>query len=261
MQIKLSASIRAKLRRQPIARGLSIPRHIPLAGSLIVMTSLIGCASQPSTVVTASDVTMHEQELRVSGFISEYTVVQIRGLSADHKFERIRVNVEAGEPLATMQLGYFIHREQLDLIVDQYCLGPCANYLFTAAAAKYFEPNAIVAWSDGALAESWTQQNQTFLVPGVRFIAEQYLDTFLRREIRFFERIGVDQDITVLGYNEAYGCADGNYRGFYYAIPDLLRFGVTSIHVAEGTWRTAFDHYPEQFCQVDLSNEFKSISF
>lgn len=219
------------------------------------------CSSQPETStssISTASVKVTERELEIHGFIDEAAIDKIRALSTNYSFERIRVNVEGGDPQATMQLGYFIHRRELDLVVEEYCLGACANYLFTAAKTKYLGPESIVAWSGGALSSSWTQQNQRFLFPGARFVAEQYLDSFLRREIRFFERIGVDQAITEYGYAPASGCTDSQ-SGFYYTIPGLLRFGIVDVIPARGDWRTAFDHYPDSYCRVDLSNEIDVI--
>lgn len=242
----------APLRRSIVSKVLCV---------LSVGILMTGCSSQPddSTPATsAADVKITDQELEIHGYIDEATLTKIRALSTNYSFSRVRVKIEGGEPLATMQLGYFIHRRQLDLVVDQYCLGACANYLFTAAKTKYLGPESIVAWSNGARSSSWTQQNQRFLFPGARFVAEQYLDSFLRRENRFFERIGVDQAVTEYGYAQASGCS-APQQGFYYTIPELLRFGIANVVPAHGDWRTAFDHYPDSFCRVDLSNEIDVI--
>lgn len=220
---------------------------------------LSGCSARSEPTNPSASVKITEQELEIRGFIDESTIAQIRALQSNYDFTRIRVHVEDGDPLATMQLGYFIYRRELDLVVDTACLGACANYLFTAAKTKYLGPESIVAWSGGAMSSSWTQQNQRYLVPGARFVAEQYMDAFLRREIRYFERIGVAQAVTHYGYEEASGCPLGS-RGFYYTVPELLRFGIADIQLAHGDWRTAFDHYPDTFCQVNLSREIDVIS-
>lgn len=219
-----------------------------------LLIGLSGCATQSTPSTSTAAVSFSDSELFINGHINEVTVEEVRALHQSQPIERVRVNVASGDPLATMQLGYWIHRHQYDLVVEEQCLGACANYLFTAAATKYLEPGSVVAWSDGALSSSWTQQNQRYLVPGVRFVAEQYMDAFLRREIRFFERIGVDQGVTAYGYASASGC-DNSEAGFYYSIPELLRFGIANVEPAEGNWQNAFEHYPERYCRVDLSQE------
>lgn len=232
-------------------RGLVLAAKLTGISMVLVLLGACGTTPPPPT----GEVQVLDDEISISGYLSEDLVNEIRALTRDHSFSRFRVDVYDGDPQATMQLGYYINRNQLDLVVAGECLGPCANYLFTAAASKYLESGAVVAWFGGALAESWTQQNQRLLIPGIRHVAEQYMDSFLRREIRFFQRIEVEQSITSAGYQEASGCNHADNVGFYYALPQLLRFGVSGIHAADGDWQTAFDHYPEQFCQVDLSLE------
>lgn len=227
-----------------------------LAASALLFAACSSSAPPPPV----GEVSAAGSEVSITGFISDGTVEQVRALANGSKFSRIRVDVYDGDPQAAMQIGYFIHRNQLDLVVDGDCLGPCANYLFTAANNKHLQQDAVVAWFGGALSESWTQQNQNLLIPGIRHIAERYMDAFLRREIRFFQRIGVEQSITSYGYSEASGCKPQDHAGFYYSIPQLLRFGVAEVHTEEGDWKDSFGHYPEQFCQVDLSSEHEVIT-
>lgn len=236
-------------------RGLALTAKLTVTSMALVFIGACGSTSPPPP----GEVQVLEDEIAISGYLSEDLVEKIRTLTREHSFSRFRVDVYDGEPQATMQLGYYINRHQLDLVVTGECLGPCANYLFTAAANKYLERGAVVAWFGGALSASWTQQNQSLLIPGIRHVAEQYMDSFLRREIRFFQRIEVEQSITSAGYLESSGCHNVNHVGFYYAFPQLLRFGVTDVHTADGDWRTAFAHYPEQFCQVDLSMQHEGF--
>lgn len=250
------ANARRLKRATPRCQVAGLIRWLSAGSALLFFTA---CSSSSPEAPTG-DVRVLDEEIVISGYISERTVEQIRAISNIANFNQVRVDVYDGEPLASMQLGYFIHSNELDIVVDGHCLGPCANYLFTAANKKYLTDEAIVAWFGGALAESWTQQNQRLLVPGIRHVAEQYMDAFLRRETRYFQRIGVDQRVTSLGYHESSGCTDPNYEGFYYSIPQLLRFGIADIQLAENNWRDAFNHYPEQFCQVDLSAEYKALS-
>ena len=97
--------------------------------------------------------------------------------------------------------------------------------------------NAIVAWSGGAQDESWINQWSFYIFPGFRNVVEHYLDAFLRRETRFFNRINVDQNITHFGYDEQVGCMDGDtFRGFYYDVADLLILGVGRTSRDTASW-------------------------
>lgn len=216
---------------------------------------LNACASKPAEQQPRSRVSVDGERLVIDGFIDLHTIDQVRALSRQYELTELSVTSAGGDPLAALQLGNWVHRESLNIIVEELCLGPCANYIFTAAEEKHLHPDAVVAWSGGALQESWTQQYQDYLMPGVRFIAENYMDRLYRREARFFDRVGVDQRITVYGHHTLSGCAE-NQQGFYYSMPQLLRLGVTKIYT-DAHWSEAFSHYPEQYCEVELSSELE----
>lgn len=218
------------------------------------------CSSTQSEPDNLAEVETDGPLLIIDGYIDQSTVDRIRQLSVDHNFSKVRVNSPGGDPLANIQLGGWIHRQELDIEVYEQCLHSCANYLFTAAQEKTIHPGAIVAWSGGALEESWTQQWQDYLIPGVRHVVEQYLDRFLRREIRFFERVGVDQRITVYGQEDESSCMSDDMKGFYYSVPDLLSMGVYDVNTPEQNWDEAFANYGEQFCQVELSSRSDRIT-
>lgn len=231
-----------------------------LITTLLSAVFLSGCSSSPSGSSSA-EVHAEQDVLIIDGYISEHTVASVQALAEQQRFSTIRVNSHGGEPLASLQLGGWVHREKLDIEVTGQCLQACANYLFTAAQQKTIHSGAIVAWSGGALEESWTQQYSNYWIPGVRHVVEQYMDRFLRREIRFFERIGVDQRITVFGYHKLAGCDTDTMEGFYYSIPTLLRLGVDNVHTPQTSWQEAFTHYGAQFCKVELSSELEVITF
>ncbi|WP_126788409.1 hypothetical protein [Aliidiomarina sedimenti] len=226
-----------------------------LSLSMLSLT-LVACSSTPPSSPRSS-VAAEGNTLVVDGFINQNTISQIKQFTAQQRFTSLRVNSEDGEPLAALQLGNWIHRNDLDVTVDGVCLRACANYIFTAGNDKHLRPGSIVAWSGGALEDSWTQQYQNYLMPGVRYILENYLDRLYRREARFFERTGVDQKITIYGHHPESGCSEQQAKnGFYYSVPHLLRMGVTKIYT-DAHWSDAFAHYPEQYCEVELSSELE----
>lgn len=235
-------------------------RSLLSTSMLLTLPILAGCSSSGTETPSAS-VSADQNTLIISGFISELTVEQTLLLAEQHNLTTLRINSRGGEPLASLQLGNWIHRNNLNIEVEEQCLHACANYLFTAAQEKTIHDGAVVAWYGGALEESWTQQYSNYWVPGVRHIVEQYMDRFLRREIRFFERVGVDQRITVFGYHDLAGCDVNSMEGFYYSIPTLLRLGVDNIHIPQRDWQDAFNDYSTQFCKVELSSELEVITF
>jgi hypothetical protein len=234
--------------------------HLRLSSVAALSVLVSACSSTPSAPEDIASIETEGSLLIIDGYIGQATVDRIRQLSSEQKFSRLRVNSPGGDPLANIQLGGWVHRQELDIEIYEQCLHSCANYLFTAADQKTIHPGAVVAWSGGALEDSWTQQWQDYLIPGVRHVVEQYLDRFLRREIRFFERVEVDQRITVFGQDEDQGCMTEGMKGFYYSVPVLLSLGVYDVETPGREWDNAFASYGEDFCQVDLSSRADRIA-
>src|SRR5690242_17100039 len=56
------------------------------------------------------------------------------------------VRSQGGEIATTIKLADLILSKQATVIVDGYCLGNCANYLFVASLKTFVPKDALVAW-------------------------------------------------------------------------------------------------------------------
>ncbi|WP_113907335.1 hypothetical protein [Aliidiomarina celeris] len=222
---------------------------------LIVGSTLAGCSNQQALEAESSTyVALEQDHFVIRGPIDMDATRKLTALfESNSSIRTLAISSDGGDPMAAMQLGYLLHRNQFTLEVEDYCLNSCANYVFTAAYERKLTADAIVAWSGGATEESWVQQWSFYILPGIRHVVEQYLDAFLRRETRYFDRINVDQQITAYGFDANVGCMQGgSYRGFYYDSADLLVMGVGRTSREGSSWVSTFDHYPSDFCKVEL---------
>lgn len=230
-------------------------RKLVSAGLTVCVAMLVGaCSSTETERSRDTHVETSDTSFVLTGPVDMEAARLLSELAeANPDIRRLIVRSEGGDPMAGIQLGYLLNRNQFTLEIDGYCLDSCANYLFTGAYNRVLREDAIVAWSGGATEESWVTQWSFYLLPGIRTVVEQYLDAFLRRETRFFDRIQVDQRITAYGFDANIGCMDkGDFRGFYYDSADLLVMGVGRTTRENTTWLTAFNHYPNEFCKVEL---------
>ncbi|MCC7597585.1 hypothetical protein IGS61_08805 [Janthinobacterium sp. FW305-129] len=62
----------------------------------------------------------------------------------------LRVNSDAGEPQAAMQLGRLVRQLRLDIAIDTVCAGSCALYVFPAARHKSIPGGAVLALQESA---------------------------------------------------------------------------------------------------------------
>lgn len=167
-----------------------------------------------------------------------------------------------GDVEAGMELGTWVFERKLDVHVPEYCISSCASYVFTAGKRKNVGPTALLIWHGGTTQEglgggSPCEHLETPDIPcDEQALGKLLADTLARvrkLEVDFFARIGVDQDITVLGQRPGYDCRQGyEYVGWYYSIDDMEKLGVTDVSVVGGDWQPTAPFPDVKFCRVVL---------
>lgn len=178
---------------------------------------------------------------------------------ASPKPTTILIESHGGAAGAAMQLGMWMLDHELDVRVDTFCYSSCANYVFLAGRNKFLAPHASIMWH-GGVTQPINRADLEHLLDDmlgalddearVAVLAERPRERLLEqmeaskleliaRETRFFERIGVDQRITVLGhlFERELLAADHDYSGWDLALEDLDKLGVHHIRVTgDATW-------------------------
>lgn len=88
-------------------------------------------------------------ELRINGHINAALTAQMHTALA-HGRHVIRISSSGGDQLPALALARDMRRAHASLIVDGICGGPCANYLFLAAARRSVMPGSLVIFSGTA---------------------------------------------------------------------------------------------------------------
>ena len=87
--------------------------------------------------------------IAMRGPIAEGDVDKLR-LLATPGTALLRVNSDAGDPQAAMQLGRYLRQRQWRLAIDTMCAGSCALYVFPAALRKNIPADAVLALQESA---------------------------------------------------------------------------------------------------------------
>lgn len=87
--------------------------------------------------------------LRINGHIDAAIANQMHD-ALGHGGHAIRVTSAGGDPLPVLALARDMRRAHATLIVDGLCAGPCANYLFPAAAKRTILTGGLVIFSGTA---------------------------------------------------------------------------------------------------------------
>jgi hypothetical protein len=150
------------------------------------------------------------------------------------KPETLIMSSEGGNVMNGIELGEWVYDTGLVVVVDGVCASSCANYVFTAGRQKGLKKDSVIIWHGS----SWQQDADELYRQGDPSVIE-----WRQREVGFFEKIGVDHQITIYGLNRypfrtylgAIMTANP-IEGFDYSIEDMAKFGVTNVYEIEGEW-------------------------
>ena len=176
--------------------------------------------------------------LLYTGLITPEAVARARGLlEASPQVGEVVINSAGGDVEAGMDFGEAIHERGLDVrVVDGLCMSSCANYVFPAARRKTIEPGSLVLWHGSMLQQGLAgsidfsraeEQLGRPLTGFERWRGRRAVRSFVRaagrRQAGFYDRIGVDATITVIGQRQGCGCI------CTLSIADLALFGVLDV--------------------------------
>jgi hypothetical protein len=171
------------------------------------------------------------------------------------------ITSSGGEVEAGIELGYWVHDQQVDIEIPVYCMSSCANYVFTAGNNKFIAAGAIVAWhgnynhllqtglwkDDIAYRMEQTGEDEDTAM----MVALTVVDRLVRLEQFFFEHIGVNEYICWIGKMPPHNVP--NY--YFLSSEDMARFGVGNVHTPDDYGTSNGFSVEEDIRYVSLSNE------
>lgn len=90
-------------------------------------------------------------EIEFIGEITHDSVDRIQQrLDSSPQTKVLKITSQGGDISAGLRLGRLVYKRQLDIIVNNYCVSSCANYVFPAARNKVIGIQGIVVWHGGA---------------------------------------------------------------------------------------------------------------
>ena len=169
-----------------------------------------GCSSVAHNDVNEINL-IDEHTIEFIGSTSKAKGKQLEELLSKHSrtIDTLVVTSTGGEVFGGMSIGYLVHKFGLKVVVKKYCMSSCANYIVTASSDVTIAKGAFLGWHGGSTQPiyspietevSWLSQILIFL-GGNDEDSEMgvYLDRWQNEEINFFETVGVNQAVTILG--------------------------------------------------------------
>ena len=226
-----------------------------------------GAADTPDPGERSFDISISGDSIIYRGEISNAANQYFFALidKAEEPLKTLVITSVGGDVDAGMNLGRWLFERQLDVHVTSFCGSSCANYVFPAGRRKYVDETAMVAWHGGATQENlgevpacedlgWFKEMFGCDVEAYRQQFTQMITDLRTREQKYFEEIGVDQRITVLGQNPDFACGvdDSSSTGWYYSIEDLEQLGVDHVEVLGDEWTPMPPTEQQKICRLSL---------
>ena len=159
---------------------------------------------------------------------------------ADVKPNRLLITSGGGDVMLGIELGYFVHKHQLDVEVQKYCGSSCANYVFTAARQKILQRDSVLFWHGSSYQPD---MDKIFRADDKEDVLTQPIKDWRMTENEFFKTIQVSPSITVYGmladerWSEAVDRKKPPYlMGWVYSVADMKKFGVTNVVLKDSEW-------------------------
>lgn len=199
-----------------------------LVASIILM--LPGCATTPdeSPEPKAYEVWHEADHIIYRGLMINDAVEEVAELLRKHgdSINWLAIESPGGDVMIGMDLGELVFEHVLDVkVINTGCHSSCANYVFTAGRRKVIAEGATVTWHGSALQRSLNMA--TRVQRRARPSPRRMLNQIKERQKAFFERIGVDARITIVGQ-------DLNCRCIWaLSVEDMARFGLDGVEVPD----------------------------
>lgn len=153
---------------------------------------------------------------------------------------RLLITSGGGDVMLGMELGYFVHKHQLDVEVEKYCGSSCANYVFTAARQKILQRDSVLFWHGSSYQPD---MDKIFRADDNEDVLTQPIKDWRMAENEFFKTIQVSPSVTVYGmladerWSEAADRKKPPYlMGWVYSVADMQKFGVTNVVLKDSEW-------------------------
>jgi hypothetical protein len=241
---------------------------------LVLITVIsVGLALEIRTNRKRPIIELREGSLYYDGWIADAGAQRLIALyeAQEIKPTLLRIRSVGGGIDAGMELGEFIHRNQIAVHVVDYCMSSCANYVFTAGKYKVLSPGALVAWHGSAIQKIWRLSRDSHKRLKEKYVCESqetceselaeiekrlirgydasaYLAAARARQRAFFDSIGVDEAVTVYG-QDVVECR----CTWTFSIDDMQHFNINDVR-EERVW-----YLPQFSLQAWLHGRYNDV--
>ncbi|MGL6115563.1 MAG: hypothetical protein ACRC1R_11150 [Cetobacterium sp.] len=157
---------------------------------------------------------------------------QVINLYNKNKVKGLVLNSRGGEINLGIDLGEWVYDNKIDIYVKNYAFSSMANYVVPAGKNIFLYKNSMIGWHGGATqipSNIW----ESFIE---KILLKKYMEKTRIREEKFFNKIGVKQEITTYGQKEQFKKYENDYIGWTYSLNMLKHFGINNVILLDQEW-------------------------
>ena len=192
-----------------------------LVACLAAAAIVSACAARQPGVDTVV-VRLTGDAIEYRGMLSDVSVAKVSALLMNNSGVRwLQIDSDGGDVELGMALGELVRDYRLNVrVVGDGCHSSCANYVFPAGDIKLIGAGALVSWHGSAI------QRDLGTKASVDPELESLIDDLRARQHAYFEGLGLDERITIVGQDLDCNCA------WTLSVTDMARFGLEGVEAS-----------------------------
>lgn len=185
--------------------------------------------------------------LRLAGPVSADMLEAVKSELDRGGLKRLVIKSNGGYVEAGQAIGHLIHVAKLTVIVDEYCVSSCANYIFTAGYRRIIPNGAYVAWHGNTFQKSGREFDlcgrTVSSLDGLPWLPEDIeerkadaagIQRRRAQDLHFFSTVGVNEYIARAGQEPK------NYGNFTMTEASMRRLGLQRIEAPKNYGTPAY---------------------
>jgi hypothetical protein len=195
----------------------------------------------------------NDNHVRFSGEFSSLVVDDVIQNFRNSKSKWLIIKSKGGEVKSALRLADYIYDNRINVIIEDYCISSCANYIFPAADIKIIDKTGVLGFHGGPRDpieidvkdlgeqfESMPKEQKAAVIAAMKSDMQSIQKSLSTLENSFYTKIGVSKELPYFGIavatSEMKNTNPDKYWGFFYSLEKMKEMNITNIYIAGGSW-------------------------
>ncbi|MDP3651211.1 MAG: hypothetical protein Q8R67_05945 [Rhodoferax sp.] len=125
---------------------------------IYLLSPMLAIGQNNTVLLTPPAIQTEGSVISYVGFLNALGTRAVLELIQTGRYQTLRIESRGGEVIAAMEFGSAVFEHQMDVIVSNFCVSSCANYIFPAGRTKEIEEGAFVLWHGDARQRNFMEE-------------------------------------------------------------------------------------------------------